>query len=830
MAEFKAPYKNDTLKWVVWNADAYADYVNDEVVKAWVNTLDNLVNMWKDTINTVWNFFTWEAEPNLPEWKRMPSADANRLKRPASEQPTGESTEQAWQNGWTQSSWTGTTSTWATWTTWGNKWSSTWWTKTSGSTWTTNTETSLPTFSSKEDVVYYLAKQPWWNSLSEAERVAKVEELWAAQGNSSQDTWKSTSMWEWYSDSVTQNMESDLSNSSEGTLYWKVWWETWWVSSNQDATNVYDIAEQWRIAAVREILTESPSALAAAIYGWTNPYSDQTMRDVRKYAPEYWNTVQAELKKLQTWDNVNAIASWESIKTVADTTDVKNDTVTYAVNNSTQSVSSTNLLKSIDQKLAMNNDASTAESTMDLIAEEMERQKKRLSNLQKEANTVFKWDASQQLVNAYISNKSQEIQNELSILEWRYNAALDRYKLAVSHAERAADYELKKNSLQLDWYKELNKTGTTTTSSGVGSMRTERHNNPTAMTVWWMQWAWIEPDWLYEIWDPFTWSDWRTYYTARLLWDPLDTTIKILNQAIANWHNPFNTGSWSYMNQLWMNIEKRNSMTDDQRKSFIVNDWLPHEWWDITKMAYYAWNNNKSWTSYDISSSKLYDKYLSWDYWEWWLEKTAAAEWQTTAEFANSAKAYQSDLNAWLISSATPWEIKSSYAYELLNLFADLYDIVDKNENWKVNFTLRPSAYSYDIWNQIRSALTLDAMINARENDVWFWSVTEWEWVMLRQKATAIWNAYWTKDKNLDKEFQKMIKALWSKTYWNTDWFSMDTWMDFRKQRKSENSRANPDELIKNTASQWLNSWQSGAWAFTEPTDWNYVNAYWIIW
>ena len=55
-----------------------------------------------------------------------------------------------------------------------------------------------------------------------------------------------------------------------------------------------------------------------------------------------------------------------------------------------------------------------------------------------------------------MNNRSLEIQDNLSRLEARYNAALDRYKIAVSHAEWQADYELKKQSLALDVWKETN--------------------------------------------------------------------------------------------------------------------------------------------------------------------------------------------------------------------------------------------------------------------------------------------------------------------------------------------------------------------------------------
>jgi hypothetical protein len=55
-----------------------------------------------------------------------------------------------------------------------------------------------------------------------------------------------------------------------------------------------------------------------------------------------------------------------------------------------------------------------------------------------------------------MNNKSQEIQNQLSILEDRYNAAYNRYKLEVSNAQWQAEYDLKKDSFALEKWKAEN--------------------------------------------------------------------------------------------------------------------------------------------------------------------------------------------------------------------------------------------------------------------------------------------------------------------------------------------------------------------------------------
>ena len=48
-----------------------------------------------------------------------------------------------------------------------------------------------------------------------------------------------------------------------------------------------------------------------------------------------------------------------------------------------------------------------------------------------------------------MNNKSQEIQNQLSILEDRYNAAYNRYKTELSNTQWEKEYELKQQQLDL---------------------------------------------------------------------------------------------------------------------------------------------------------------------------------------------------------------------------------------------------------------------------------------------------------------------------------------------------------------------------------------------
>jgi hypothetical protein len=87
------------------------------------------------------------------------------------------------------------------------------------------------------------------------------------------------------------------------------------------------------------------------------------------------------------------------------------------------------------------------------------------------------------LVNAYINNKSQEIQNQLSILADRYSSAYDIYKTELAHAEWQSELDLKKDSLALEDSKAKNTTTSSTSTNNSNYTVAERNNNPTNMTV-----------------------------------------------------------------------------------------------------------------------------------------------------------------------------------------------------------------------------------------------------------------------------------------------------------------------------------------------------------
>jgi hypothetical protein len=55
----------------------------------------------------------------------------------------------------------------------------------------------------------------------------------------------------------------------------------------------------------------------------------------------------------------------------------------------------------------------------------------------------------QYIVNAYVANRTAEIQDQLSILENRYNAAYSRYQNEWEQTKWNTEFQLKKEELQL---------------------------------------------------------------------------------------------------------------------------------------------------------------------------------------------------------------------------------------------------------------------------------------------------------------------------------------------------------------------------------------------
>ena len=494
---------------------------------------------------------------------------------------------------------------------------------------------------SREDVAKWLWQQKEWMNSTEADRLNTIESVWKRLGQIKPEYEK-----------PDPSKADQILNDTSGKLYWKVTAEEWspsqWIDTLADANSAFRAMEESRVANLKALINYKPSDIAAMELSGISPFWEQTMRDARQYYPEFVAEIEAEKKKQLAQENVQSIASGGEVQTSADKVNTDTANTSYAVSNSTSSTSATQLLKWIDSILESSDTAKSAQDLMGSIEKDMATLKNRMKNLRQEANAAFKWDVPDYLVNAYMNNKSQEIQNQLSILEDRYNAAYNRYKTELSNAQWEAEYQLKKDSLALDEWKAKN--WATTGSTWTAKMRTERNNNPTAMTtdvakmLWWV--LWVD----YEIWDSFTTASGSVLYTAKLIWDPIETTIRLIDRWIANGIDPFYRANWqwrwSYISKIWVTKEKWLKMSPSE-KANVIAQMLKYEWGSMENMLYYTQLWEATWASsngsYNEDYAPYYQKLLDADYTAMSRpEKTAQSlGYSSVTDFRNAAMAWK---------------------------------------------------------------------------------------------------------------------------------------------------------------------------------------------
>lgn len=304
---------------------------------------------------------------------------------------------------------------------------------------------------SKDDVANYLSEQEWWNYSTEDERQNTINSIWKRLGSIASENDKSDDK-EKQADALNR-MESDFSNNW-WVIYGKVTWEKGnpvnWIETAVDENAVLNKTVEDRLSDLKALMSMSSSAIAASEISWTIPYGETAMRDLAQYYPEKFWEIQAERKKILAQMNVNAITNGEELPDTNNWKSTTNNEIADFANSNSDIGNTADILKSVHDTLSSNQSANNASNTMDAIESDMASLKNRLKNLRKEANQIFKWDVPEYIVNAYINNKSQEIQNELSILEDRYNAAYTRYRWEVADAQWEKEYQLKKEQLQLE--------------------------------------------------------------------------------------------------------------------------------------------------------------------------------------------------------------------------------------------------------------------------------------------------------------------------------------------------------------------------------------------
>lgn len=681
----------------------------------------------------------------------------------------------------------------------------------------------------RDDVVNFLQGQKNWYNSTEQDRATTIENVWNRLGQISNDN--QTEKEDSNKEVDTSRMESSLNKSTGWNIYWKTWADADWIIRWRDDPNTaYDVVNEARIAKVNALLSMGDNEIAASIISWTVPYWEQAMTDLQTYYPEKYASIMAKKKEIMTQMNVNAITSWGELTTSADTKDMTTQTVSYAVNNATLSVSATNLLKSIDSILESSDTAKSAKDLMWSIENDMAKLKNRLLNLRKEANTVFKWDVPDYIVNAYINNRTQEIQNQLSILEDRWNAANSRYDRELSHAEWQAEMDLKKDAQELEWYKAKNTTSSSSSATDKKYTVAEKNNNPTNMTVWFMQWAWAELWVDYEVSTDSFWSNWKQLYYAKLIWDPIQTTINVLNKAIAQGKNPFNTTSWSYINKLWLTVDKWNKMSQEEKEEAIRKR-LPYEWWNMDNMAYYV--NQKSMSEgnggngyFNPNYADIYSNFLQWKlYTEWRLNAAIVSVW------AGDVEGLRSQANAWKNAQASnesamnmlraveylmsQWASKAQrqLAVNDWKTTRGIWDVW-----WRLDRSVFWDAANYNsYYHYIKDNMTLDHLVELKNNGATFWALSNQELDAIGNAALALSSDMGSYEFNsqLFTIYNKLRKNVWEKEL-SREEFNKMIWADSDKSNRwyyivvySDDANQSEDDKLSQiwtwSVSWWIN-------------------------
>jgi hypothetical protein len=343
----------------------------------------------------------------------------------------------------------------------------------------------------------------------------------------------------------------------------------------------------------------------------------------------------------------------------------------------------------------------------------------------------------------------------------------------------------------------------------VWTMRTERNNNPTAMTtdvaksLWWVEWV------DYIQWDSFKTWDGRTLYTAKLIGDPIETTIKLLDNAASSWR-------WAFYTKWWAKRWTHTAMSDKdwlaltpEQKQNVVLQMLQREGWDINKMAWYN----------------------QWVWWwvEWWqkrnpeletfLDKWKGAEWDRLKE-KDFWATYWKELEAkWVSKEDFLKQFKEYYAYDARDAYLEILSNLDHliELTWKeFDWGERASALSWlwdagKVFKYIKNNLTVNWLQEARDRWLKLWVLSDSDVKMIAEAASVLnWDV---SQETWNRALQDFRQSLLSNNpylkeqYKYQSAYSPNVWFKYNDNDKSFTFWTRKDQSWTKWTTQWATQW-----------------------